>query len=243
MEKAYSTLSVKAINNEKRILKGLASTVTPDRSNDIVEPSGMMFELPMPFLWQHDHSAPIGNVISAKRLSTGLEIEVQIANITEAGTLKDQVDHAWTAIRENLVRGLSIGFRPLDYDIRAGGGVLYKAIEIFEISAVTIACNSQATITEIKRAAQVTDRPTQGAVKLSGGGVKLSQAVTVVKLGQSTPHSIADELNHHEKLLAARIAYLNTHMRKSAISDFEREYGADRAQKVLLMADSLRGNL
>src|SRR5690554_7278096 len=99
MEKAYSTLTIKSVDNEKRIIKGVASTISPDRANDIVEPNGMLFDLPFPFLWQHDHSKPIGNVVAAKRSSKGLEIEVQIAKIKEAGSLKDQVDHAWNAIR------------------------------------------------------------------------------------------------------------------------------------------------
>lgn len=237
MEKAYSTLTIKSVDNEKRIIKGMASTISPDRANDIVEPNGMLFDLPFPFLWQHDHSKPIGNVVAAKRSSKGLEIEVQIAKIKEAGSLKDQVDHAWNAIKEGLVRGLSIGFRPLDYDIRSGGGIHYTATEIFEVSAVTIPCNAQATITEIKRASNAWVRLSGSGhrtVKLNTGGVKLSPVSADI---------VADGLSHQEKLLAAQLAYADQVKRKSLLEPFINEFGEDKANKVRLMADSLRGDL
>ena len=237
MEKAYSTLTIKSVDNEKRIIKGIASTISPDRVGDIVEVNGMVFDLPFPFLWQHDHSKPIGNVVAAKRSSKGLEIEVQIAKIKEAGSLKDQVDHAWNAIKEGLVRGLSIGFRPLDYDIRSGGGIHYTATEIFEVSAVTIPCNAQATITEIKRASNA-------VVQLSGSGhrtVKLNTGG--VKLSPISADIVADGLSHHEKLLAAQLAYADPVKRKSLLEPFIKEFGVAQADKVRLMADSLRGDL
>lgn len=195
----------------------------------------MVFNLPFPFLWQHDHSKPIGTVISAKRSNQGLEIEVQIAQIKEAGTLKDQVDHAWNAIKEGLVRGLSIGFRPLDYDIRQGGGVHYTATEIFEVSAVTIPCNAQATITEIKRASSsFTKSPSvkHTVVKLNKGGVQLSQM---------KDNTVASELNHQDKLLASRIAYADNGVRKFILEQYQQEFGKVQADKVRLMADILRG--
>lgn len=237
MEKAYSTLSIKSVDNEKRIIKGIASSISPDRANDIVEPGGMVFDLPFPFLWQHDHSKPIGNVIAANRTSKGLEIEVRIAKIKEAGSLKDQVDHAWNAIKEGLVRGLSIGFRALDYDVRQGGGIHYTATEIFEVSAVTIPCNAQATITDIKRASNSSIKLSSRGhttVKLNTGGVQLSPIKADI---------VADDLNHQEKLLAAQLAYADPVKRKSLLEPFINEFGEDKANKVRLMADSLRGDL
>ena len=53
MKKAYSLLQVKSVDAEQRIIKGIASTPTPDRSDDIVDPQGAKFALPIPFLWHH----------------------------------------------------------------------------------------------------------------------------------------------------------------------------------------------
>ena len=62
MKKAYSLLQVKSFDAEQRIIKGIASTPSPDRADDIVDPQGAKFALPIPFLWQHMHSQPIGEV-------------------------------------------------------------------------------------------------------------------------------------------------------------------------------------
>lgn len=151
MKKAYSLLQVKSFDAEERIIKGIASTPSPDRSDDIVDPSGAKFALPIPFLWQHMHSQPIGQVTEAVVTDKGIEVTVQIAKIEEEGKLKDRVDEAWQSIKSGLVRGLSIGFRGIEVeDIPRSWGLHFKQWEWFELSAVTVPANSEASITEIK---------------------------------------------------------------------------------------------
>ncbi|HET7375741.1 MAG TPA: hypothetical protein VFK30_03475, partial [Anaerolineae bacterium] len=57
---AYSFLHIKSFNEDERIIEGVATTPTPDRVDDIVDPMGAKFNLPMPLLWQHRHDQPIG---------------------------------------------------------------------------------------------------------------------------------------------------------------------------------------
>jgi HK97 family phage major capsid protein/HK97 family phage prohead protease len=148
--KAYSLLTVnKAYDdeNDERIVKGIASTPSPDRSNDIVLPEGAEFTLPMPLLSQHGHDYPIGQVIEAKVTKAGIEITAKIAKGI------DYVDRAWAQIKSGLVRGFSIGFRPMEYDEHKnanGYGYTFKKYEIYEISAVTIPANAEATISMVK---------------------------------------------------------------------------------------------
>ena len=54
MNRAYSLLTLKAVDEDARIITGMATTPTPDRLQDVVEPRGAQFKLPIPFLWQHD---------------------------------------------------------------------------------------------------------------------------------------------------------------------------------------------
>ena len=151
MKKAYSLLQVKSFDAEERIIKGIASTPSPDRSDDIVDPNGAKFALPIPFLWQHMHSQPIGQVTEAVVTDKGIEVTVKIAKIEEEGKLKDRVDEAWQSIKSGLVRGLSIGFRGIEVeDIPRSWGLHFKQWEWFELSAVTVPANSEASITEIK---------------------------------------------------------------------------------------------
>jgi HK97 family phage major capsid protein/HK97 family phage prohead protease len=150
VKKAYATITFKAVDEENRILEGIASTPAPDRMNDVVEVEGIEFKLPLPFLNQHNSREPIGNVIEAKVKAGSLVIKVQIA---PAGTAPF-IDLAWNLIKAGLVRGLSIGFRVIEesYD-RELGGYRYLRSELLEVSAVTVPANSEASITAVKSAA------------------------------------------------------------------------------------------
>lgn len=151
MNRAYSLITLKAVDEEKRILTGIASTPSTDRMGDIVEPKGAEFKLPLPFLWQHDSRQPIGHVTKAKVTSKGIEVEIQIAKIEEEGKLKDRVDEAWQSMKSGLVRGLSIGFSSIEAArIEGTYGMRFLKWLWLELSGVTIAANGEATITSIK---------------------------------------------------------------------------------------------
>ena len=114
MNRAYSLLTVKAVDEEERIIEGVATTPSTDRAGDIVEPEGAKFNLPMPLLWQHDSRQPIGHVVSAKVSKNGITIRAKLAKMNEPGRLKDRLDEAWQSIKTGLVRGLSIGFKEIE---------------------------------------------------------------------------------------------------------------------------------
>ncbi len=147
--RAYSVIDIKSIDesNGKRILRGIASTPSPDRMEDIVLPEGAKFRLPLPLLWQHDSHQPIGHVTEAKVTKNGIEI---VAEIATGVTL--YIEEAWALLKAGLVRGLSIGFRGLKWsDIAGTWGVEYSEWEWLELSAVTIPANAEASILSVKK--------------------------------------------------------------------------------------------
>lgn len=148
--RAYSLITIKAVSEEDRIIEGLASTPTPDRMGDVVNPMGAKFSLPLPFLWQHQHDQPIGHVIEANPSEKGISFRAQIAQTDEPGTLKDLLDFGWQSIKMKLVAAVSIGFRPLEYAFLDNGGIRYDEWEWYELSAVTIPAQAEATINMIK---------------------------------------------------------------------------------------------
>lgn len=151
LSRAYSLLEVKGIDEEKRELTGIATTPTPDRMGDIVDPKGAEFKLPLPFLWQHDASQPIGHVTKAKVTKEGIEVVVKLVRTDEPGKLKDRLDEAWQSMKLGLVRGLSIGFKSTEHSyIEGTGGLRFMKWLWLELSGVTIAANGDATITSIK---------------------------------------------------------------------------------------------
>lgn len=153
MIKAYSALQIKTASETsgERLFKGIASTPTTDRDDDILEPQGATFALPIPLLFHHNHSQPIGEVLTAQVTSKGIEITAKIAQIDEAGKLKERLDEAWHSIKSGLIKGLSVGFKIKDYSyIEDSWGLHIKSWEFYELSVVTVPANADAVITSVK---------------------------------------------------------------------------------------------
>jgi HK97 family phage prohead protease len=163
MNRAYSLLEIKSIDDDERVIEGIATTPTADRYGDVVEPAGAEYKLPMPFLMQHSSREPIGHVIEAKVSKAGIKIKVQLVKIAEPGALKERLDEAWQLIKSGLVRGLSIGFTPIESArIKDTYSEHYLKWSWLETSACVIAANADASITAIKSADQAARRAPQG---------------------------------------------------------------------------------
>lgn len=157
MKLAYSLLNIKSVDEEQRTLEGIATTPSPDRVDDIVEPKGAQFTLPVPFLWQHHRDEPIGQVVEASVTDEGILVKVQLVKPAdvESEDLKKRLQTAWDEIKTGLVRGLSIGFGAIEYaEIAGTWGIRYTKWDWRELSAVTIPANQEATITGVKSVCQ-----------------------------------------------------------------------------------------
>lgn len=156
LRRAYSVIEVKSFDDEQRIIEGIATTPATDRYSDIVEPLGASFSLPMPFLWQHNPSEPVGLVEIADATKDGIRFRARLPKISEPGTLKSRIDEAWQSVKSGLVRGVSIGFKPLSYEGikdekgNPTGGLKYTSWDWLELSLVTIPANAEATIQNIR---------------------------------------------------------------------------------------------
>jgi len=172
MDRAYSVLHVKSFDEEKRIIRGIATTPESDRVGDIVVPEGVQFKNPMPLLWQHKHDKPVGTVNFEKPTKKGVTFEAQLPFIDEPGALKDRVDEAWQSVKAGLVTAVSIGFRAIEneYEIMKNGGIKFLKTEVMELSLVTIPANAGAVITAIK---SIDGQHLPAATGRKGGGVQL----------------------------------------------------------------------
>ena len=199
MNRAYSILQAKAVQDgDERVIRGIATTPTPDRVGDIVEPLGVKFNNPMPLLHQHDHRLPVGTVTFDKPTAKGITFEARLPILDEPSPLKERVDTAWAEVKAGLVRAVSIGFRALDggYEVMKSGGLRFTKTEVMELSLVTIPAQADARIQTVKsidrsiRAAAGADEAHAGADKsaistaradrpgVSGTPVKLSNKET-----------------------------------------------------------------
>lgn len=200
VSKAYSQFEIKAVDEKKRQIRGIATTPSVDRVGDIVLPEGAKFTLPVPFLWQHDHLQPIGNVIEAKVTKKGIEVLIELVQLASPSRLAARLDEAWESIRSGLVRGLSIGFSPLKYAFMENGGIEFSEWSFNELSAVTVPCNQDATITAIKALSAIQAASGQ----TNGSGVVVVKTVGVPTTSNTPLPSEGRTMNITEQLAAFR---------------------------------------
>ena len=151
IERGYSILHIKGIREDERIIRGTATTPTPDRAGDVVEPLGVKFNNPLPLLWHHDTRAPIGTATFGTPTKAGIDFEAKIAKVDEPGIVKDRTDEAWQSVKLGLTPGVSIGFRSLEHSfMKETDGIRFIETEVLELSLVTIPANAEATIQTIK---------------------------------------------------------------------------------------------
>lgn len=128
---------------------GYASTFggNPDSYGDVVAKGAFLDSLTkrpnVRLLWQHDMGEPIGKVISLTEDDHGLFGRWSLVP-TDAGT------KAHKLLQAGLVDSLSIGFMADDADYREDGVRVLKAVELVEVSIVTIPANTNAVITAFK---------------------------------------------------------------------------------------------
>jgi HK97 family phage major capsid protein/HK97 family phage prohead protease len=213
--RAYSILDIKAVDEDRRIIEGIASTPSPDRVGDILDPKGADFKLPLPLLWQHRQDQPIGEVIEAKVTSDGIRIKAQIA---KAG-VADYIDNAWALMGAKLVRGLSVGWRATEPPKVSDGFFMFPKWLWLELSAVTIPANQDATITAIKSLddAHLAAIGTGGTSQPAGAPARReptrSRKVSITPVAQKT---ITEQIREFEANRETKRARLNELAAKSA---------------------------
>lgn len=223
-KRLYSTLQVKAVDDSRREIVGIASTPSTDRMGDIVEPSGAEFKLPIPLLWQHRHNEPIGSVTSAKVTDKGIEIRAQLVAPSEGmpNQLVARLQEAWHSIKSGLVRGLSIGFNPIEYSFMDNGGVNFLKWDFHELSAVTIPANADASITAIKsldqkqRAALGTKAVPVVKAAPVGDSTRNTKSKSTYRREASHMKTIAEQIVEFEETRKAKAAEMEGIMSKAA---------------------------
>ena len=231
--RAYSVLEIKAVDDDAREIRGIATTPAPDRVQDVVVPEGAKFALPLPLLWQHDASHPIGHVTEATVTAKGIEVVAKIAKGVDA-----EIDRAWNRIKAGLVRGLSIGFRGLESEeIPGSWGRKFTSWEWMELSAVTIPANAEASILAVKQ--YDTEQRAASGQKAVGSKVGASAAPVKSAKGakQMSKKTFAEQISAFEATRAAKSARMAELMDASAESG--ETLDADAAQEY----DDLKGEV
>lgn len=143
-------LELKAIN--ARGFEGHGSIFrNVDLGGDIVVPGafqrtlakhGKAGALP-PMFWMHKPDHVPGAWMEMREDDVGLFVHGQLADTTLGNEMR-------TLLQMKAVRGLSIGYRPIDTDFDADGNRLLKEIDLWEVSLVSLAMNPLARVEQAK---------------------------------------------------------------------------------------------
>lgn len=206
MNRVFADFQVRAVQEDERVIEGIASTSTRDRHSDELVPRGVVYALPLPFLLDHSHRDAVGEVEHIEVSDSEVRFRARIAKIAEEGPAKTLTDNAWSMIRGGLRKKVSVGFRPLKQEAMSGGGTRFSSWELLEISAVSVASNPDARVVAT-RAAKGRDH----VVKLNSGRGHIvrvkPQGDRVVRLHD--PVSRSATLAHLAALRAAAMRRIN----------------------------------
>lgn len=150
----FPSLEVKSLDADRREIEGVCSSYETDLIGDRLDPSGATWGKDTPFCWQHSTSDPVGWVMDIHATKMQVKFKAKIARLSDTDTtnpLAQVVEKCWAALKNRLVRHVSIGFLPRQFEQLPGGGYLFRSYFITEISAATTPCNPNARI-EVVRA-------------------------------------------------------------------------------------------
>jgi HK97 family phage prohead protease len=167
-----------------------------DRGGDIVMPGAFKASLAdwkkrkalPPMLWQHDPYTPVGVWTDLVEDEKGLKVVGDLVLEVQ------QASDARALCIAGAVKGLSIGYRTIDYEIDRTTGVRkLKKLELWEVSLVTFAMLPEAQISGVK--GEVDPRELERSLR-SEAGLSSAAAVKAVAIfkkhlrdggGQSEP--------------------------------------------------------
>jgi HK97 family phage prohead protease len=122
---------------------------SPDRVGDLIE-KGAFASAPqrLPMLFAHDPAEPVGVWDELTETDAGLQVKgrMLVNDVARAREVR-------ALVTAGAIAGLSIGFTTKQAVARKGGGRTIKALELVEISLVTVPCHPGARITSAKSAA------------------------------------------------------------------------------------------
>lgn len=153
--KSSLEIQTKANGGSVCVIKGYANVSVADRCNEVMPQNCWNLENYMinpVILINHDQSdinSLVGKATLVEPRAEGLYFEAQIG--AEGEDLTDSQSTVVKLVRQGILKTLSVGFMPHDYEVDKKTGVLtYKNAELLEISLVTVPMNQLSVLTSVK---------------------------------------------------------------------------------------------
>jgi len=215
-----STIKAVDTGNEELKIDGYASTISMDRSADIIlasawNKSGGLnnYKANPILLFNHNYDKPIGKVVEMGTDSKGLRIK---------GIISKSAGDVYNLVKEGVLTTFSVGFliKDADYD-QEKDGLIIKDAELLEVSVVSVPCNQDATFSVAKSFDNQDDYLTfrkqfenalggQPSAETGGSSEGAKQASRKLKMDEITNETlqkaVADALAAQKAVEAAEVA-------------------------------------
>lgn len=118
-----------------------------DDNNDIIRAGAFtksIAKFTPPIVWQHNIKEAIGKPVILKEDNKGLYVEAKLTKgVPEA-------DKALLLLKDKVIDSFSFGYIVTDFEYEDGIRII-KELDLFEISLVTLPCNKQAKVIDVKQ--------------------------------------------------------------------------------------------
>jgi len=135
---------VKALEDGSVYLEGWANKAVVDRGKDLIGKKAWNVENykknPI-MLFNHDHSKPIGKMLSVEAKDEGLYIKGRISNSKDP-----EISRIRDLVKEGILNSLSVGIMVSDEEQKDGVNVI-KSVELHECSVVAVPMNQDSQFT------------------------------------------------------------------------------------------------
>jgi HK97 family phage prohead protease len=147
MERKAFELEIKS-SQDREFSGHLAVFNNEDLGNDIIVPGAFKKSLETPgalrpMLWMHQPDKVIGKWLEFAEDAKGLFVRGVFA-ATDLGT------EIYDLVKMGAVRGMSIGYKTVDYAYNKAGARMLKELQLFEGSIVSMAMNPLAEVEHVK---------------------------------------------------------------------------------------------
>ena len=151
MQKMTTSLELKSLDEQGRFAGYASLFGNVDNQNDLMMCGAFTQTLAqktpheIKLLWQHQMDEPIGQIEKLFEDENGLYMEGRLLLSVQ------RAREAYDLVKLGALEGLSIGYRPVTYQIDPQSGIRQlSAVDLFEISLVTFPANAEAGITVVK---------------------------------------------------------------------------------------------
>lgn len=178
---------VKALEDGSVYLEGWANKAVVDRGKDLIGKKAWNvdnYKKNSIMLFNHDHSKPIGKMMSVEPRDEGLYVKGRISNSKDP-----EISRIRDLVKEGILNSLSVGIMVSDEEQKDGVNHV-KAVELHEVSVVAVPMNQDSQFSVSTKAMSGTMLDTMQLITAATGFKDVEKACKILHADEAVYESI-----------------------------------------------------